>query len=160
LNAEAYAEGVHFFRRRQGRIGIDLPRVLRDPEFIDNLILQDGDSIWVPRFNAVVNVQGAVNSPVSVAYVPGQDVSFYIRAAGGPRKDADIGRVYVTQPNGKVESMTRRAGLPDGVPKPRAGSTVLVPVKDAADRKDYTAMAAAVAQILASLVAIVVVVSR
>ena len=160
LTAEAYAEGVHFFRRRQGRIGIDLPRVLKDAKFIDNLILRDGDSIWVPAFNAVVTVTGAVNSPVSVAYVPGQDLQFYIRAAGGPRKDADVGRSYVTQPNGKVESVTRRMSLPDGVPKPRAGSVVVVPVKDASDKKDYTAMTAAVAQILAALVAILAITTR
>ena len=160
LTTEGYAEGVYFTRKRQGRIGIDLPRVLSDSRFIDNLILQDGDSIVVPRFNAVVNVKGAVNSPVAVAYVPGQNIAFYIRAAGGPRKDADTKRSYVTQANGKVESMTRRLGLPDGVPKPGAGSVVVVPVKDPSDRRDYTAMAAAVAQVFVSLVAIVVVVSR
>ena len=115
---------------------------------------QDGDSIWVPRFNAVVTVTGAVNSPVSVAYVPGENIDFYIRAAGGPRKDADVGRSYVTQPNGKVESVQRRVAIPDGVPKPRAGSQVIVPLKDPSDKKDYTAMAGAIAQILASLVAI------
>lgn len=162
LTVEAYPEGVVFFRKagNVGRIGVDLPRVLKDERNIDNLILHDGDSIVVPRFNAVVNVNGAVNSQVALAHVPGQNINFYIRAAGGGNKRADLARAYVIQPNGKVESITHRGLLPDGVPRPRPGSFVFVPEKDPADRKDYTAAAAAVAQILASLVAIIVVVAR
>jgi hypothetical protein len=66
----------------------------------------------------------------------------------------------VTQPNGKVESGRRAFGLVASTPKPGPGSTVFVPEKDPNDRKDYTAMTTAVAQILASLVAIIVVVRR
>ena len=39
--------------------------------------------------------------------------------------------------------------------KPRPGSVVIVPEKDPSERKDYVAAAGAVAQIAASLVAIV-----
>jgi hypothetical protein len=51
-------------------------------------------------------------------------------------------------------------GVRELLPEPGPGSVVFVPEKDPADRKDYVAIAGAVAQILASLVAIVVVVSR
>ena len=74
-------------------------------------------------------MRGAVNSPVAVAYAPGQDLSYYVRAAGGPSGNADVGRGYVTQPNGKVESVQRRRLLPDGIPTPRPGSTVMVPTR-------------------------------
>jgi polysaccharide export outer membrane protein len=162
LTAEAYAEGVYFYRRRDklGRIGIDLPAALRDPRHRDNLILLDGDSLLIPPYNAIVNVAGAVNSPVAVSYVPGEKMSFYIRAAGGPSKRADVKRAYVVQPNGKVESVNNRTLLPDGTPVPRAGGSIYVPEKDPADRRDYVAAVGAVAQILASLVAIVVVLKR
>ena len=162
MTQQGYAEGVVFYRSTDhlGRIGIDLPRVLRDSRFEDNLIMQDRDSVYVPRYNPVVNVQGSVNSPVAVAYVPGADVDFYIRAAGGGSRNADMDRVYVTQPNGKVESAERHWYRPNSVPTPRAGSTVFVPEKDPADRINYTQLAGTVAQILASLVAIIVVASR
>ena len=62
-------------------------------------------------------------------------------------------------PNGKVESKHRTLGI-SMVPEPGPGSVVFVPEKDPNDKKDYTAMAGSVAQILASLVAIVVVVTR
>ena len=162
LTPEAYADGIVFYRneRHIGRVGIDLPDVLRDPKSADNLILMDGDSITVPEYSPVVRVEGAVNSPVGVAYVRGADLTYYVRAAGGPTRTADEGRAYVRQPNGQVEAMKRRRLLPDGVPEPRAGAVVYVPEKDPNDRKDYTAMAGAVAQILASTVAIVAIVLR
>ena len=157
LTDQAYADGVYFFRRRGslGRIGIDLPRVLRDQNFRDNLILQDGDSINLPQFSAVVDVRGAVSSPVAVAYVPGKDIGYYIGAAGGLSRKAEGSRAYVVQPNGKVESISRRFLLPDGMPSPRPGSVVMVPEKDPNDKHDYTALAGAAVQVAASLVAVV-----
>ena len=159
LSRDAYADGVHFTRRTLGRIGIDLPEVLRDARHQDNLILQDGDSVFVPVYQAVVNVTGAVNSPVAVAYVRGASLDYYVRAAGGPSRKADMGRAYVTQPNGKVESRGRTLGF-STTPEPKAGSSVFVPEKDPADRRDYVGMAGAIAQVLASIVAIVVVATR
>ena len=157
LTDQAYADGVSFYRRKAslGRIGIDLPRVLKNERFRDNLLLQDGDSVHIPQFTAVVDVRGAVNSPVAVAYVPGQDLNYYIGAAGGLTRRAEGKRAYVVQPNGKVESISARVFLPDGQPEPRAGSVVIVPERDPTERRDYTAIAAAAAQIAASLVAVV-----
>lgn len=132
VTREAYADGVAFHRERNatGRIGIDLARVLRSAGHRDNLILQDGDSIFIPRFSGVVFVDGEVNSPVAVAYVPGQDIQYYVRAAGGPAAKADVSRAYVTQPNGKVEAVVRRPFAPDANPRPRAGARVFVPERD------------------------------
>ena len=165
VTSEGFAGGIVFYRKRggTGRIGVDLPSVLRTSgrkRHRDDLVLQDGDSIVIPRYSGVVNVAGAVNSPVAVAYVPGRNIWYYIAAAGGPSRKADRNRSYVTQPNGKVESVGRTLGFASGAPQPGPGSTVYVPEKDPADRKDYTAITASVAQILASLVAIIVVVTR
>lgn len=161
LSNEAYAGGVVFYRKANhvGRIGVDLPAVLKKPKHRDNLVLLEGDSIYIPRYSGVVNVRGAVNSPVGIPYVPGRGMDYYIAAAGGPSRLADPGRAYVTQPNGKVESAHRRM-LVKVHPQPGPGSVVFVPEKDPNDKKDYTGMTQAVAQVLASLVAIVVIVTR
>ena len=162
LTAEGYAEGIQFFRDRNdvGRIGISLPRILKDGRDRDNLILESGDSIYLPRYIPVVDVVGAVNAPVAVSYVPGKDLDYYIRRAGGATRAADAGRAYVTQPNGDVESRDRRFLFIRSTPSPRAGSVVHVPARDPADRKDYTAIVGSVAQVLASLVAIVAITRR
>src|SRR4051794_28539123 len=74
LTGEAYPAGIAFYRRAEPRIsvnsrpvtdtsravqpippgykdrvGIDLPQVLRDPKFRDNIILASGDSINIPE---------------------------------------------------------------------------------------------------------------
>jgi protein involved in polysaccharide export with SLBB domain len=162
LTTDGYANGVIFYRTRNGvgRIGIELPDVLRNPRSLDNLPLQDGDSLFIPRYNAVVNVQGAVNSPVAVTWSPGKPIEYYVRAAGGPSRKADLGRAYVTQPNGKVETRSPHFLLPDGIPQPKAGSTVFVPERDPADRVDLLANAGAIAQIAATLVTLVIALRR
>jgi hypothetical protein len=66
----------------------------------------------------------------------------------------------VTQPNGKVESVNKRFLLPDSNPRPLAGAMVFVPERDPEDRRDYTAILGVAAQILASVVTIVVVSTR
>ena len=157
LTDQAYADGVTFYRKKGslGRIGIDLARVLKDRSFRDNLILQDGDSIYLPQFSAVVDVRGAVNSPVAVAYVPGRDIDYYIGAAGGLSRKAEARLAYVVQPNGKVESITHRFLLPDGNPKPRPGSVVMVPEKETSSPRDYSGIALAIAQVAGSFVAVI-----
>ena len=157
LTQEAYTDGVQFVRKRNriGRIGVDLPGVLKDARNTDNLILFDGDSITIPRFDAVVRVDGAVNSPTALPYVRGRSLDYYIRAAGGGRRDADLRRAYVTQPNGRVDAVRIRRFWPDGQPTPRPGAIVVVPTRDAAERAQNLAAATTFAQIAASLAAVV-----
>jgi protein involved in polysaccharide export with SLBB domain len=163
LTTDAYANGVIFYRTRNavGRIGIELPDVLRNARSLDNLALQDGDSLFIPRYNAVVNVQGSVNSPLAVTWSPGKTIEYYIRAAGGPSRAADVSRAYVTQPNGKVEARQPHFLLPDGLPQPKAGSTVFVPQRDPADKPaDLLASAGSIASILATLLTLAVALRR
>ncbi|MBK6424314.1 MAG: SLBB domain-containing protein [Gemmatimonadetes bacterium] len=163
LTKEAYPAGIRFFRTsdRGGRIGVDLPRVIANPRFRDNLILSEGDSIIIPEYVPVVYVRGSVNAPTAVTYVEGQGLGYYINAAGGYSRSADRNRSYVTQPNGKVESVKKRwSWLPDGVPEPLAGGSIYVPERDPNDKKDWLGFAGSVAQILASLTTVIVVVLR
>jgi protein involved in polysaccharide export with SLBB domain len=156
LTSSAYADGVVFIRRRDdvGRVGVDLPAVLRDPGHVDNLRLTDGDSIFIPKFSQVVTVRGATQSQVGVAYVEGANINYYIRSAGGATSKGDVDRAYVTQPNGKVETSRRRFLFSESHPRPQPGSTVFVPVKDPNDRRDWALIATTTTSILGSLVAI------
>jgi polysaccharide biosynthesis/export protein len=163
LTSTAYAGGIVFYRRegRLGRIGVDLPSVLRDPNARDNLLLADGDSIYLPQFNNIVEVQGAVNAPHGVAWVPGKKLDYYVRAAGGLTRTGELSRSYVTQADGSVESIHTRFMLPDAVPEPGPGSVVYVTERDPGDRGvDTIARLAVIAQIVGSLVAIVAIVHR
>jgi protein involved in polysaccharide export with SLBB domain len=187
LTSEAYADGVEFYRDYTGnkptgterlpriladapnkrdstgngipeRVGIDLPRVLKDSTFRDNLILAAGDSVYIPEFNSVIMVQGAVNSPGAVAYTPGRNLDWYVSAAGGYTQRSDEKHAYVTQPNGVREGVKRKAILADRVPRPRPGAVVYVPTKLIQEQpSNATAILATAAQVLGALVTIIVV---
>jgi protein involved in polysaccharide export with SLBB domain len=162
LTPRAYAEGIRFVRAidNRGRINIDLPHALKDHGSRDNLILQPGDSIHLPEYQASVRVTGAVNSPGSVLYRKGANLAYYIGAAGGFTHSAEAGRVSVKYANG--ETRTRhRTFIFTSNPPPGPGAEVFVPAKDPnAPHTDMVALFGAIAQILASTVAIIVVATR
>jgi polysaccharide export outer membrane protein len=159
LTIDAYADGVVFLRPRNGvgRIGIELSDVVRHSSSHDNIPLVDGDSVFIPRFNPVVTVTGAVNSPIAVTYAPGKKIDYYIRAAGGPTNRADPKRAYVHQPTGKVEARESRFLLPDGTPTPQPGSTVVVPNTDPLAKPfDLLTSIGSITQIVTGLAALLI----
>lgn len=158
LTREAYAGGVQFYRRQDGlgRIGLDLPDAMRNLGGRNNLVLQSGDSIFVPEFTPVVRVTGAVNAPGAVSFVAGKGLDYYIASAGGYARLADKGRTFVTQPNGSLEAIKRRVVLADGKPTPLAGAQVTVPARDSTEKKDFPAIFGAVAQIVTGAVTVIV----
>ena len=161
LTPQAYADGIRFIRTQNdvGRINVDLTRALRETSSSANLVLQPGDSIYLPEYQPSVKVSGAVNSPGSVLWRRGSDLNYYLSAAGGFAQRADKGAVSVRFANGEVR--TRGRGLFRGDPKPGPGSEVFVPAEDpTAHKTDYVALFAAIAQILASAVTIAVVATK
>jgi protein involved in polysaccharide export with SLBB domain len=163
LTREAYAGGITFVRQADsvGRVGIDLAKALKNPKSRDNIILAAGDSIDIPEFDPVVLVAGAVNAPGAVAYEPGANLDYYVRAAGGYAFKGDKTRAWVEQPNGEKESVVRRFLLPDTSPEPRPGAEITVPERNAAQvSAPITSIIGAAAQVLASLITIIVVAKK
>jgi len=91
-----------------GRVGLNLAKVLRDRRDKDNIVLADGDSVFIPAYIPTVRVEGAVNSPGSVTYVRGEGLDYYLSAAGGVSFKGDKKRVFVQQPNGNVRAVHKR----------------------------------------------------
>ncbi len=184
LTTEAYAGGIQFYRRSEtarpvaqpadpkvpiqplppgfaARVGVDLPAVLKNPRFRDNLILTGGDSIFIPEFNPLVQVQGSVNAPGPVAYTPGKDLDWYVGAAGGYAQKSDRGRAFLTQPDGKRQVVHRRFFFSDDVPAPRAGAVITVPERTGGQPGSNTATVLGVlGSVLASLTTVIVVLKR
>src|SRR5438105_3698035 len=162
LTPRAYPEGIRFIRPadNRGRINIDLPKALGDRGSRDNVILQPGDSIRIPEYQPSVRVMGAVDSPGSVLYRKGAGLDYYLSAAGGFVRNAEKGQVSVRYANGEVRTR-RRSLLFSSNPAPGPGSEVFVPAKDPNAPHTHTvALFGAIAQILASTVAIIVIAKR
>jgi protein involved in polysaccharide export with SLBB domain len=137
------------------RIGVDLGTALKNATAPDNLILQAGDELAVPQLRQTVDIRGEVNAPTVTALARGKPLSHYIRAGGGPTTNASTRRAYVVQPNGKVEARRRLLWTFDLDPTPRAGATVVVPVRDTTtNRAAAMASVSMFAQLVASLAAV------
>jgi len=161
LTPRAYGDGIRFYRQvnAAGRINVDLPKALRDTASRDNINLQPGDSIVIPEYSPSVRVTGAVNAPGSVLYRQGADLRYYIEGAGGFAFTADKGRASVRYANGAVKTRHKTLFFRSD-PKPGPGSEIMVPVRDTTQKTNYVALFGSIAQILASTVAIIVVVTR
>ncbi len=157
LTPQAYPEGIQFYRalNNVGRINVDLPKALAERTSRHNIVLQPGDSIVVPEYQPSVKIAGAVNSPGSVLWQKGQDLNYYLSAAGGFSYKADKGRVSVRYANGEIRSR-RRSIFVSTDPKPGPGSEVLVPLRDTTRTTNWASVASAVAGIVSSTIAIVV----
>jgi protein involved in polysaccharide export with SLBB domain len=164
LTGQAYPEGVRFQRvfNGAGRVNINLPRALKRPNSLDDIILQPDDSIIVPEYEAVVKVTGAVNAPGSVLYKPGASIGYYISAAGGYNQRADERHTSVRLANGEVATRSGKfLFFGGGVHDPDAGAEVNVPFKDPnAPHTDFVALFGAIAQVLASTVTLIFVATK
>jgi protein involved in polysaccharide export with SLBB domain len=148
LSRDTTTHGTAVTPVRQLRIGVDLPRVLRNASHRDNVVLADGDSVHIPGFNPVVRVEGAVNAPGAVTYAAGASLEYYVQAAGGYSQLAYRRGRYILQPNGHIV----KSGSPG------AGATVVVPEKVQEERRvDPTSIIALVAQVISATATVLVV---
>ena len=113
----------------------------------------------IPEYNPTVRVQGAVNSPTSVLYQPGQGLGYYIANAGGFAQNADKGRLSVRYANGTAKVRSKFLFF-TSYPTPGPGSTITVPVAPQGAPFNVTQFAGSLAQILASSLAIVLLATK
>ncbi len=161
LTPQAYPEGVRFVRSAEGvgRVNVELPQALHDKGSAHNVILQPDDSIFIPEYQPTVKVVGAVNAPGSLLWRRGADLDYYISSAGGLAANADGKHVSVRYANG--DARTRRKWLfISSKPTPGPGSEVFVPAKPLGEKVNAIALLGGIAQILSSVVAVVVVLRR
>lgn len=110
-------------------ISIDLYKALKYKNSKYDLILQEGDIIFIPEINPVVSVKGAVQSPLKVYFDKEHtNLTYYIDKAGGFGIRPWRKRIYVTYASGKSER-TRNFGFFHFYPKVEEGSIVVVPIK-------------------------------
>ncbi|MCL5966107.1 MAG: SLBB domain-containing protein [Deltaproteobacteria bacterium] len=91
--------------RAKGRVVIHLAALEKLKGSSDDILLEDGDRLEVPRRMNVVNVVGRVYNPTGVVFDPAKDtVGHYLRTVGGPMESADREHIFVLKANGSVVS--------------------------------------------------------
>lgn len=135
-------------------VGIDLEKALANPGGADDVVLRDGDELFVPQLQSTVKISGAVIYPNSVTYMKGMSVGNYLSQAGGYN---DIARKYpiVIYMNGKVATTHRRFIFFKHYPKVEPGCEILIPAKSQRDRKTSLAEVLSIASSTTSMAAMV-----
>ncbi len=111
-------------------VGLELDKAIAHPGSNYDLILREGDRIFVPEELSTVRISGAVMYPNTTVYVPGKGVEYYIGAAGGYGDRARRSRTYIVYMSGRVQ----RSGAIGAKIEP--GCEIIVPQRP--ERKGMT----------------------
>ncbi len=88
-----------------GRIALDIPNdleKLRESE--DNILLQDGDFVYIPSKPNYVLVLGGVYNQISLPYKEDWKVADYLQEVGGLKENAKESDLFIIKANGRVIS--------------------------------------------------------
>ncbi len=112
-----------------GRVVVKLKPVSELAQSSENLVLEGGDSLHIPRKPSTINVLGAVYNPTALAFDDQQkDLGHYLSMTGGPTENAEKESMYVVQANGTVVSSQKTAWWSDFESTDLSpGDTILVP---------------------------------
>lgn len=113
-----------------GRLVIDLPAAISArPGTSDDVILQDGDRLIVPKQRQEVSVLGEVHNSTSHFYQPDLARDDYISLSGGATRKADRRGIYVVRADGSVVARASNRWFSRGSQiKMEPGDTVVVPL--------------------------------
>lgn len=89
-------------------VGIDLEKALANPKSDFDLVLREGDVLYIPEYVNTVKISGSVMYPNTVVYQKGKNLKFYINQAGGYGNMAKKKKVYVVYMNGTVSRLKVR----------------------------------------------------
>ena len=135
-------------------VGIDLEKALANPGSAHDVVLRDGDALYIPQLQSTVKINGAVTYPNSVTYTNGMSVGDCLSQAGGYN---DIARKYpiVIYMNGKVATTKKSFIFFKRYPKVEPGCEIVVPTKTQRDRKTSLAEVLSIASSTTSMAAMV-----
>lgn len=128
LKANAYPEGLIFARQKKGQIDVDLKKALQNKGKLDDILLKDGDYLYIPEKPASIAVMGEVLFPINTLHEPGKSVGYYLEKVGGLTEDADKGKITLRLANGRNVKPKKFLWV-FNLTKVPPGATIIVPKK-------------------------------
>ena len=113
-----------------GRLVINLRKIMKDPVNSPyDVVLRNGDTLYVPKFEQEVTVIGEVQDPTSHLYNPNLSRSDYIKLSGGLTSEADANHIYVVRADGSVVTGGHSSfWFSHSGTEIRPGDTIVVPI--------------------------------
>jgi len=120
-------------QKKSDHVGINLDRIIKNPGSEYDLILNDGDTLRIPKLLQTVRVSGEVLYPALVRYDDVLGFKDYILGAGGFSDKSSKKRSYVLYPNGSVKG-TKSFLFFRSYPRLSPGAEIYVPIKRERER--------------------------
>ena len=83
-------------------VGIDLEKALANPGSMADIVLREGDVVFIPKSTNTVKINGAVMVPNTVSYIAGKNIDYYLNQAGGYSDNAKKSKKFIVYMNGQV----------------------------------------------------------
>lgn len=114
---EAFLAGAILTRGKSNKsyVIINLEKALKKPSSYENIILQEGDELFIPKLSNTVTIKGATRAAemypekilaqgfITVPFIPGKSVRYYVDDyAGGFSDNAAKNKISVKDASGKV----------------------------------------------------------
>lgn len=119
---------VEDVQQRNNYVGIELEKILKKPGSSEDLLLEDGDVVRVPKQQQVVRLNGEVLYPSAVVYKKSKSFNDFVSNAGGYSPRALKRAAYIVYANGTVKG-TRKFLFFTSHPEVKPGSEIYVPRK-------------------------------
>lgn len=114
--------------KTQEMIGIDLADIIGNPGGLNDLIIQEGDVLSIPKQLQTVRMRGEVLFPTTSRFRENAGFKSYISRAGGFTDRSEKKRSYVVYANGDVRK-TKNLVFFKTYPSIEPGSEIIVPAK-------------------------------
>lgn len=110
-------------------IGINGERLMATggKDLRENIILQNGDIIYVPKLDNTITILGAIQKRSKLVYDEGVSLKEAVRLSGGYNQTAKRSKVYVIYKNGTIKSRRSILGVFTADPRLEPGSTIVIP---------------------------------
>ena len=109
-------------------IAIDLSEIIKNKSSNSNLLIQSGDTLFIPKKLETVRLRGQLLNPTTVRHEKNKSTKYYINNSGGFKVRADKSKTYVIYPNGLARA-TKKFLFFNIYPEVVAGSEIIVPQK-------------------------------
>ncbi len=116
------------FSRAGKVVGVDIINIMQNRDDINNLVLNSGDALEIPRKKETVTINGQVYNATTVPYSVGLKFKDYINLAGGTTDSAYVKNSYIKYGNGSLDRTKSFFGF-KAYPKVQNGSEIIVPVR-------------------------------
>lgn len=120
--------GIKVKIKESEAVAINLQKILANPGSEEDLVLEEGDVLTIPKLLQTVRIRGDVVYPTTLRYEERKGLKYYINGAGGFDRWANRKLTFVVYANGAIKRSHSVFGI-RSFPSVEPGAEVIIPTK-------------------------------